>query len=166
MEVIYYFHPCAQVSASWIPDRMLRAQLDLAEGLIATACSMHALCDAVKSKRKMLGHPQTVWLLQSVEHFEWVRVYFETVVKVYNRIHSTDFSFHEMMHSAVAIGHRFPRTRWTDPGIEFPPDCIRSTVMDSYRALFLATKVRGGPYKRVKPPYWVQERRSYALDLD
>lgn len=166
MEVIYYFHPCAYVCAKWIPDTMLRQQMRLAEGIISATCAMYALEKVpLVCAEAQLGHPQTIWVLKSVEHFEWVSVYFQTIAEQYNRIYTTNLSFHNLMHIATAIGKNLPRVAWSDPDIDFPPDCIRGTVMESYRELFLATKVKPKSYNRVPRPYWVKERKGYAIDL-
>lgn len=167
---MYFTHPCAIISASAIPDRLLKSQFDLAINAVHLACNLNAMVEVLpnyplsyEDRRNLDG--LAFWCAASIDHALWALVYGGRLIDEYNKIYNAHLYYPQVVKLTAIVtsgAPKFPHAGWRDPAIDFPADCVRASVMESYRALF-ASVVRLSAFRRVRRPYWMEEAHAHAF---
>ncbi len=152
MEIIYYLHPCAKLSGEFICDNLVQKQMIIAGKVLSAACDCVCLWKDPNTYDEYVDSPFVDWCTESIDHVEWMRIYFETLVDIQERIHFQQVKAHKMIFAFKAAIKLFPYNGWVDPPINVPADCIEASSMQSYRTFYRKERLR--IYKRVKKPYW------------
>ncbi len=155
MDLIYYLHPCARLSADFVADNFVQKQMIVSGKIISAACNLVTLAEDSETYKDDITSPFILWATESADHVEWLRIYYETLVATQERIHFQDVKAYKIINAFKAAIKLFPRNSWEDPPYEcIPADCIieGANIIESYREFY--RKERMKIYKRVKEPYW------------
>lgn len=156
----FYFHPSAELSASWLFDRHIRPMLTQTGRLLSLSYRMILLADDPKLYAEGFHSPWLIWTLSSIDHAEWLRIYFEKLSEIHLDIFGTTKAYEVIPLFREFISH-LPRNGWEDPPLCIPVDCNTGKICSSYRLYYVRAFARGPVYRRVRMPYWV---RDYKIE--
>ena len=158
---IFYFYDCPVKSAQAQPDKMLvKMPLETAQML----CTAHRELDGDEYadkvglyKRAYWNHPSTVWVTQSVQHWNWLYRLFcalcDEYTYRYGKIHMTDSKLRELFST--------PPQFLEDNGFTPPPQCMFEEykcedTVQAYRQYYLGAKKGFLTYTKREKPEWIE----------
>jgi hypothetical protein len=168
---IFYLHPCAAVSASYMHDKHVVKMIVESAQLLSTAAQMVCMeRDTRLYKPCYINHPCAVWTRLSVDNYEWLYQHYISLIKIYEFTYNDEHRSAELMKALKEYLVLMPKTGFTEPPLCMPDEYKVPNVSHyiSYRKYYLAEKAKKRHYRRIKPPYWVQEyhnaRSNHAIE--
>lgn len=168
---IFYLHPCAAVSATYMHDKHVVKMIVESAQLLSTACQMIGMQRDTRLYRpSYINHPCAVWTRLSIENFEWLYQHYISLIKIYEFTYNDDHKSADLAKAIREYMVLMPRVPFTEPPLCMPDDCkiYNAPAYVSYRNYYLKHKSKKRHYRRIKPPYWVQEyhniRSNNAID--
>ena len=151
--MIYYLHPCARTSASWLNDSLVSKSMLISFRTLSYASQLVRLEQGKFLPMQGLTQIDSFylnWCLTSVWHTQWLMTYHESLCEIHTKVLRFKHNNWSLLKELNDTLENFPNNPFVQPR---DPEIEREQY---------AKQQKFGTYRRVAVPFWMKNRRVSA----